>query len=264
MQESNANRAQSRTRERAPILPDRARGSDGSLFGLRPTRQLPPPRRSGIVAAIGAFWVEAVAIANAAQPQRPRTAAAIARQSSDTVKISTWARARNQTSGEPMTSSAGTDPNVRAVTQSAAPSSNAFVIVNAVSGWTPTAVATASRGGRQQGIEPEMRELLAPVADQCGLSNGTGAVGESGFWRLGSKPPRKADTSLVTATAGAARTVAVPWPGTGARRRCGGESHSTRALRSAQRRSRARLEPVWRRSLGVPGVTIGAPRNLLD
>src|SRR5215210_47326 len=95
----------------------------------------------GIAAAIGAFWVEAVATARVAQPQRPRTAAAIARQSSDTVKISTWARARNQTSGEAMTSSAGTVPNVRAVIQSAAPSSSAFVMVNAVSGWVPTAVA---------------------------------------------------------------------------------------------------------------------------
>ena len=95
------------------------------------------PQKMGIVAAIGAFWVEAVATAIVAQPQRPRAAAASARLSSDTVKISTWARARNQTSGDPMTSSAGTDPNVRAITQSAAPSSNAFVIVNAVSGWAP-------------------------------------------------------------------------------------------------------------------------------
>ena len=33
-----------------------------------------------------------------------------------------------------------------------------------------------------------MRELLAAVADQCGLSDGTGAVGEPGFWRLGLEP----------------------------------------------------------------------------
>src|SRR5215211_4530533 len=104
------------------------------------------PQKIGIVAAIGAFWVEAVATASVAKPQRPRAAAAIARQSSDTVKISTWARARNQTSGEPMTSSAGTDPNVRAVAQSAAPRSSALVIKNAVSGWAPTAAATLISG----------------------------------------------------------------------------------------------------------------------
>src|SRR5829696_7380529 len=109
------------------------------------------PQKIGSVAAMGAFWVEAVVTANAAQPQRPRIAAAIARQSSDTVKISTWAWARNQTSGEPMTSSAGTDPNVRAVTQSAVPRSKVFVIVNAASGWKPTAVATPVVGAASRG-----------------------------------------------------------------------------------------------------------------
>src|SRR5688572_28350762 len=83
------------------------------------------PQKTGIVAAIGRFWVDAAATVSAAQPQRPRAAAAIARQRSAAVKISTWARARNQTSGDPMTRSAGIDPNVRAVAQTAAPSTNA-------------------------------------------------------------------------------------------------------------------------------------------
>ena len=50
-----------------------------------------------------------------------------------------------------MTSSAGTDPNVRAVTQSAAPSSKAFVIVNAASGWAPIAVAMPVAGAASKG-----------------------------------------------------------------------------------------------------------------
>src|SRR5215204_7177261 len=128
-------------------------GTRGLWLALRPAIHsiIAAAQKMGIVAAIGAFWLEAVAVASAAHPQRPRMAAAIARLSSETVKISTWARARNQTSGEPMISSVGTDPNVRAVAHSAAPNSSVFVMVNAATGWAPTAVAKPVVGAANRG-----------------------------------------------------------------------------------------------------------------